>query len=142
MEGTEGDVAPDTEAESEALAPAPPEPPPAPVVAPPAPPPVPPPAVLPPARGPLRRPLGLSGPAAKTLGWVTFAVGAAAGIGLTTAGIVDCRGEGLDCIQGSPLVWSGAVVGLSGIPIGLTLIVRGNQLSVETPVARVPAARF
>gem|GEM_PF-3187029 len=90
---------------------------------------------LPPALAPApsRGPLGLSGPALRTLGWITLAVSAAAGVGLTTAGIVACNGEGLDCIQGQPLIWSGAVVGLGGIPIGLTLIVRGGQLSVESP---------
>jgi len=109
--------------------PAPPEPQPTPSVAPPPPP--------PPAPAAPRGPLGLSPGATRTLGWVTLAVSTAAGIGLTVAGVAQCQGQSLACIQGQPLIWSGAAIGLGGIPLGLTLIVRGHQLSVGGPVALV-----
>jgi len=111
--------------DADQLVPPPSEPSPPPPVAAPPPPPV---VSAPPARGPF----GLSGRATRTLGWVTFAVSAAAGIGLTTAGVLACSGQEASCLQGQPLIWSGTVVGLSGIPIGLTWIVRGGQLTVET----------
>lgn len=119
-----------TEAEVQAEGPAPPEPariesvappptsPPAPVIEP------------TPESVPPRGPLGWSARTTRTVGWLTFAVSAAAGVGLTLAGIAACSGQDLACIQGQPLIWSGAAVGLSGIPVGLTLVVRGGQLSV------------
>ena len=117
----------------ESTDPAPPEPQPAPSVAPPPP---------PPAPAAPRGPLGLSPGATRTLGWVTLAVSTAAGIGLTVAGVAQCQGQSLDCIQGQPLLWSGAAIGLVGIPLGLTLIVRGHELSVGGPVALGASRRF
>lgn len=73
---------------------------------------------------------GWSAGTLRTVGWITFAVSLAAGAGLSAAGIAACNGQGLGCIQGQPLVWSGAVVGLSGIPVGLTLVVRGGRVTV------------
>lgn len=89
-----------------------------------------------------RGPLGWSARTTRTVGWITFAVSAAAGVGLTAAGISACSGQDLGCIQGQPLIWSGAVVGLSGIPVGLTLVVRGGQLSVGTQAAGTFAPGF
>jgi hypothetical protein len=89
-----------------------------------------------------RGPLGWSARTTRTVGWITFAVSAAAGVGLTAAGIAACSGQDLGCIQGQPLIWSGAAVGLSGIPVGLTLVVRGGQLSVGTQAAGTFAPGF
>lgn len=131
-----------TEMEALTEVPAPPEPARTDSVAPP--PTSPPPPLAEPTPEPARArgPLGWSARTTRTVGWITFAVSAAAGVGLTAAGIAACNGQDLACIQGQPLIWSGAAVGLSGIPVGLTLVVRGGQLSVGTQTARTFAPGF
>lgn len=131
-----------TETGAQTEVPAPPEPARTESVAPP--PTSPPPPVAEPTSEPARErgPLGWSARTTRTVGWITFAVSVAAGVGLTAAGIAACSGQDLGCIQGQPLIWSGAAVGLSGIPVGLTLVVRGGQLSLGTQTARTFAPGF